>query len=155
MKKALVEPTGRVAQVEPANPTSDGGIPFPVAEPLRWVDCADDATPSTHHFDGDGVVEIPSPSGLSRNEQIDAQIRALEVASGGYIRGLREKMLGDEERIGLVRALCQNLPDDDPAKYFATALLAALPSFLDTRGMQNVKALDDEIRTLRAQRVPE
>ena len=65
MKKALIAPnetvhlpggkTGfRVAQVEPADKI------FPVAEPLHWVDCADDAVADKFYFDVfNGVVAIP------------------------------------------------------------------------------------------------
>lgn len=51
MKRALIEPSGRVAQVEAAD--------FPVAPPLRWVECPDEAKPETHYFDGAAVVAKP------------------------------------------------------------------------------------------------
>lgn len=67
------------------------------------------------------------------NAAIDEQIRSLEVKSGGYMRGLREFMLAMAE---VTRA-------------------AGGPDFMTNKGMQNVKALDDQIRELRSQRVPE
>ena len=66
------------------------------------------------------------------NAGIDAQIAALEGASGGYVRGLREFML-------------------------ATAVVVKQqggPDFMGNKGMQNVKTLDDQIKALRAQRLP-
>lgn len=50
--KALVHGS-RVCQVEQDE--------FPVAKPLRWVSCPDDAKPETHYFDGSQVVAIPPP----------------------------------------------------------------------------------------------
>lgn len=91
---------------------------------------------------------------VAHNAEIDEQITDLEEAAGGYVRGLREFMLGNEQRIGMVREMCSALAADDPAKPFATAFLSALPSFSSTKGMQNVKALDDQIRALRAKRLP-
>ena len=69
---------------------------------------------------------------LSHNQKIDAQIMALEQSSGGYMRGLREFMLAQA-------AETKRLGGAD---------------FMANKGMQNVKALDDQIRALRAQRVP-
>lgn len=89
---------------------------------------------------------------LTERRRIDAEIAALEAAKPGYVRGVREKMLGDEARIDAVRAVCENLPADDPAKGFAMLILAVLPSFSNTPGMRNVKALDDAIKLKRAQR---
>lgn len=64
------------------------------------------------------------------NAAIDAQIAALEASSGGYVRGLREFMLA-------------------AASVFKTQ---GGPDFMANKGMQNVKALDDQIKALRAQR---
>jgi len=64
------------------------------------------------------------------NAGIDAQIAALEAQRPGYVRGVREFMLG-------------------------MALIAKQqggPDLMLTAGMQNVKALDDQIKALRAQR---
>jgi hypothetical protein len=61
MKKALIEPSGRVAQVEPINPApGSGGIPFPVAAPLVWRDCPDDTT-LDHVWNGTGYDAPPPP----------------------------------------------------------------------------------------------
>jgi len=61
MKKALVEPSGRVAQIEPINqdPESDG-IPFPVHAALKWIDCPDNTT--TEHRYAAGAFVDPPPS---------------------------------------------------------------------------------------------
>ncbi len=69
---------------------------------------------------------------LSHNQKIDAQIMALEQASGGYMRGLREFMLAQA-------AETKRLGGAD---------------FMANKGMQNVKALDEQIRALRGQRLP-
>ena len=66
------------------------------------------------------------------NAGLDAQIAALEAQRPGYVRGVREFMLG-------VSVLLKNLGG---------------PDLLPTPGMQNVKALDDQIKALRAQRLP-
>lgn len=86
-------------------------------------------------IDGDvlpSVEELSDPVDpvVAHNARIDAQIRLLEADSGGYMRGLREFML-------------------------ATATVVKQqggPDFMLNKGMQNVKALDDAIRALRAQR---
>lgn len=53
--KALVQPNGRIAQIEPL------GEDFPVAEPLEWVDAPDDTT-TRDTWDGANVVKfIPLP----------------------------------------------------------------------------------------------
>lgn len=53
MKRALIQPPNRVAQVEAQD--------FPVAPPLFWTDCPDDAKPETHFYNGTTVVPNPSP----------------------------------------------------------------------------------------------
>lgn len=79
MKKALIEGT-RVSQVEPVNPDpKSGGIPFPVASPLKWVDCADDATPLTHYApNGSDVVAIPAapPAPVADAAAMDAAFQS-------------------------------------------------------------------------------
>lgn len=65
------------------------------------------------------------------NSGIDQQIVALEAAKPGYPRGVREFMLGVSQII---------------------AQLPGAPDLSQTPGMQNVKALDDAIAILRAQR---
>lgn len=118
---------------------------FPVAAPLTWVDC--DETVTTSHTYIDGGFRPPRPSidhewngatwavpaeraAAVHNAGIDAQIRGLEESSGGYVRGLREFMLA-------------------AATVFKQQ---GGPDFMANRGMQNVKALDDQIKALRAQR---
>ncbi len=81
-----------------------------------------------------GGVPIPADQ-PSHNEQIDAQIRALEAAKPGYVRGIREFMLGVADGLTVV------------SQTLATQLKS-------TPGMVNVKTLDDQIKALRAQRLP-
>lgn len=70
MKKALVEPSGRVAQVEPINPAPGSeGIAFPVAAPLVWRDCPDDTT-TLHTWNGasfDPPPPTPAPNPSAEN----------------------------------------------------------------------------------------
>lgn len=76
-------------------------------------------------------VEAVNVDASGHNAGIDAQIAALEAAKPGYVRGVREFMLGVSQII---------------------AQLPGAPNLLQTPGMQNVKALDDAIAALRAQR---
>lgn len=82
MKKALLEPNGRIAQIEPVNqePQSEG-IPFPVAPPLFWVDCAEDVTMQTHYFDGTSFVLKPPPPPAMTAAELEQQ--ALLALNGG------------------------------------------------------------------------
>lgn len=57
MKRALIQLPSRVAEV--IDPVARDQ--FPVAAPLFWVSCPDDATPETHFFDGTGVAVKPPP----------------------------------------------------------------------------------------------
>ncbi|WP_119169057.1 hypothetical protein [Algihabitans albus] len=50
--KALIEPTGRIAQVS--------AEPFPVAKPLLWVEVPDDTT-TADTWDGEKVVKYTDP----------------------------------------------------------------------------------------------
>jgi hypothetical protein len=86
MRKALVEPSGRIAQVEDVNlDPESGGVPFPVAEPLRWVDCEDATKEQTHHFNGSAVVENEPPPPPTKEEML-----ARIDAESGMDRGERE-----------------------------------------------------------------
>ena len=56
MKKALVELSGRIAQVVEAEQE------FPVHASLVWRDCDDDVTPETHYFIGENIsLNLISP----------------------------------------------------------------------------------------------
>jgi hypothetical protein len=44
----------RVAQVEPDDKT------FPVANPLFWMDCADNVVADQFYFDGTDILPIPT-----------------------------------------------------------------------------------------------
>ena len=65
------------------------------------------------------------------NAGINRQIVALEAQRPGYVRGVREFMLGVSQIV---------------------AQIPGAPNLMQTPGMQNVKALDDQIKALRAQR---
>lgn len=93
MLYALIELPNRVAQVEKE--------PFPVAPPLRWVECEDAATPETHIFDGERVVEAPvkQTTKEERNRQIIAQLAASDYK---MLRALEE---GDAKRMTEMKEL--------------------------------------------------
>lgn len=61
MKRALISPKeqnydgARIVQVV------DEKDEFPVAPPMRWIDCADDVTPETHYARGNVVTANPAP----------------------------------------------------------------------------------------------
>jgi hypothetical protein len=112
---------------------------YPNADPLRDYRVQDDgAGPYIAEWDEAKLGPRPTQEELDavdvakieHNARIDAQIKALEASRPGYVRGVREFMLG-------------------------MALIAKQqggPDLMLTAGMQNVKALDDQIKALRAQR---
>lgn len=105
------------------------------AHDIRFVADGYQAIAGETLIEGDvlpSALELSDPIDpvVAHNAQIDAQIRALESASGGYMRGLREFMLAQTQ----------------------VNVAAGGPDFMANKGMQNVKALDDAIRALRAQR---
>ena len=117
------------------------GVLYPNAVPLRDYRVQDDgAGPYIAHWDEAKLGTRPTQEELDavdvakieHNAGIDRQIVALEATKPGYPRGVREFMLG-------VSVLLKNLGG---------------PDLLPTPGMQNVKALDDQIKALRAQRLP-
>lgn len=65
MKKALIDPNGRLCHVEATE--------FPVAPPFTWVDVADDVTPNTHVYDG-VIVKLKPPK---TKEKLDAEANAV------------------------------------------------------------------------------
>lgn len=82
MKKALVQPDGRVAQVEPvnANPAS-GGIPFPVHPSLQWLDCSDSVV-TDWKWDGKAfVAPLTPPPG----PDVSGFVSDLKAAMGGIV----------------------------------------------------------------------
>lgn len=95
------------------------------------IDFKDEATPEQRAAAAEVLTSFDAQKVL-HNAAIDAQIAELESASGGYIRGVREFMLAQA-------AETKRLGGAD---------------FMPSRGMQNVKALDDQIRALRGQRLP-
>ena len=69
MKRALIDPSGRIAQVD--------AVDFPVAAPFFWVDCPDGCTPESWGYDpATGCI----PAQPTRAEQI-AQIERERDAS--------------------------------------------------------------------------
>lgn len=81
MKRALVEPGGRVAQIV------EIGATFPVHEDLQWIAVADDVT-AAHRYDGGAFVapEALAPPAAPRNlaAELDAlkkKVAALEAKS--------------------------------------------------------------------------
>ncbi len=87
MRKALVEPTGRVAQV--------ADEAFPVAPPLVWRDCPDEAVADLWIWDGAQFVLPPAsdPKAPARAE--------LEASDGGLVRVLEDviEALGIESQL--------------------------------------------------------
>lgn len=87
MKKALIQGS-RVAQVEL--------VGFPVALPLKWVDCADDAKPETHYFDGAAVVPIPPPPEPPLAEQKVSAEREIDEKAGEVRKRYITSVAGQE-----------------------------------------------------------
>jgi hypothetical protein len=54
MKKALIDENSVVAQVET--------VPFDIAPPCFWVDCADDVVAYAYKYENGAVVPIPEPT---------------------------------------------------------------------------------------------
>lgn len=106
---------------------------FPVADPLRWVDCPPDATPESHHFDGDNVVakpvRVPSPEEAARTKLV-------ELDQLLKLRGIREGLLGLFAWMDYLRGIPEGL---DAAG--VTAYLRALP--LPGTGAAKLKQVDD------------
>lgn len=93
------------------------------------IDFAPEATDEQKAHAAQIVAEFDLEK-AEHNAGIDRQISNLEIASGGYVRGLREFML-----------------------ITATVIKqGGGPDFLLNVGMQKVKALDDQIADLRAKR---
>lgn len=98
----------------------------------------DGAGPYLKHWDEEKLgprptqEEIDAIDGnkLQHNAGLAAQMAALEAAKPGYVRGVREFMLGVSQII---------------------AQIPGAPDLAQTPGMQNVKTLDDSIKALRAQ----
>lgn len=67
MRRALVEPSGRVAQVEDRD--------FPVAPPLVWMDCPDDCK-ADDRYSGGAFVQ-PTPAVVRPPSLLAIQIRAM------------------------------------------------------------------------------
>lgn len=110
------------------------------ADPLRDYRVQDDGNgPYIAHWDEAKLGPRPTQEELDavdvakieHNEGIDRQIAALEAQRPGYVRGVREFMLGVSQVL---------------------AQIPGAPDLLQTPGMQNVKQLEDAIKVLRAQR---
>lgn len=120
--------TAAVAAVCPIHGVSVGRS----NDKATWrIDFKDEAT-AEQRAAAQAVIDAFDVEKVLHNAGIDAQIATLEAESGGYIRGMREFMLAQA-------AETKRLGGAD---------------FMPSKGMQNVKALDDQIRALRAQRLP-
>lgn len=113
---------------------------YPSANPLADYRIQDDGSgPYIAHWDEAKLGPRPTQEELAavdvakieHNEGIDRQIAALEAQRPGYVRGVREFMLGVSQVL---------------------AQIPGAPDLLQTPGMQNVKQLEDAIKVLRAQR---
>lgn len=89
MKRALVEPTGRVAEVVAP------GAEFPVAPPLAWVDAPDTAR-ADDRYDGTAFTPRPPPPRRTAAERAE-----LEIASSPALKGLVQVVA---DRFGLSEA---------------------------------------------------
>ncbi len=72
MRYALVEPSGRIAQIEQA--------PFPVAAPLQWVEVADEVMAAWNYRDGAAIESEPEPEPGPAQPSLEERIAALETA---------------------------------------------------------------------------
>lgn len=73
MKKALIDPAGRLIQVEAQE--------FPVAEPFQWVDVADTVSTETHEWSGTAVVaKPPLPLPAVKAQKLAELLKAREAA---------------------------------------------------------------------------
>lgn len=132
---------------------------FPVAAPLAWVDC--DETVTTAHEYADGGFRPPRPSsdhewdGVAwavpaeraatvHNAVIDTQIRAIEV------RELAPRYSREAILVGIVK---DHMRDYSVTGATAIAELTTVGGPRFNAGFTKLKALDDQIKTLRAQRL--
>lgn len=96
------------------------------------IDFADGATPEQRAA-AQSVLDGFDYQKVLHNADIDAQIETLEAQAGGYNRGSREFMLG----MAAILKQC----------------VASAPDISVTPGMVKIKALDDQIKALRARRL--
>lgn len=143
---------------------------FPVAAPLAWVDC--DGTVTTSHAYIDGVFRAPQPSRYhewngtaweiptenekdAHNAGVDGEIVRVEAANPITHRASREglyaqALLADmiNEIIGTIEDQIRSIPGNE------NFTIQRLPDLKKNAGMVRIKAADDAIRVLRAQRLP-
>lgn len=159
--KALVHGT-RVCEVAPEE--------FPVADPLQWYDC-DDTVTTQHTFDGtrfiaprpskwhdlvDGHWVIPPQNAAAaHNEMIDEQVKQTEEQNPFKHRALREGLYALPVLADLMTAvLAQIEAEIRTIPGHETFTLQRLPDLKKNSGMKRIKAADDAIRALLAQRLP-
>lgn len=73
MKFALIEPSGRIAEIATEA--------FPVHPSLRWIECPDDTT-ARHVWDGSAFAAPPPPPVLERPRDLAAELDALKERVG-------------------------------------------------------------------------
>lgn len=117
-----------------------------------------DRPSSLHMWNGEAWVLDPK---LEHNAPIDAQIVEIEKANPVTHRSLRETALiqpplfdGLNDYFGAIQAAIRGIGAAVGNVQLAAFTLPPLPDLKENRGMQNVKAIDDEIAALRAQRLP-
>lgn len=118
-----------------------------------------DRPSSLHTWNGEAWVLDPS---VAHNAPIDAQIVEIEEQNPVTHRSLRETALIDPPLFDALNAQ-YFVPIAAAIRAIGVALsnptlaaftLPALPDLKVNKGMQNVKAIDDAIAVLRAQRIP-
>lgn len=117
-----------------------------------------DRPSSLHTWNGEAWELDPK---LAHNAPIDAQIIEIEKNNPVTHRSLRETALlqpplfdGLNEYFRAVETAIRGIGAELGNAELAAFTLPPLPDLKQNRGMQNVKAIDDRIAALRAQRIP-
>jgi len=143
---------------------------FPVAAPLTWVDC-DETVTTQHTFDGkrfiapqpskwhelvDGQWVIPAgKTTAAHNAAIDDQIAVIEDANPFKHRGLREGLYALPAIADLLNIMAAQIEAEiRTIPGHETFTLQRLPDLKKNGGMKRIKAADDAIRALLAQKLP-
>lgn len=125
MKKALIF-EGDFIQVEDEE--------FPVAEPLYWVDAPDDATPTTHIFDGENFILKPPPVPVVPKQVTIRQAR-LALLNAGLLQTVNNTIAslpGDEgEAARIAWEYSTIIERDSPLVASLGAIVGLTPTHLD------------------------